>query len=284
MNHKENLVNIACIQMEPVFGDIPGNTRKSIELINQASNKGANIIVLPELCNSGYVFNSRIEALSLAEEIPSGPTVQSWIRVAKENDVYIVAGINEKEGDKLYNSAVLIGPEGYIGTYRKNHLWNEEKYYFEEGNLGFPVFETKYGKLGILVCYDIWFPEAFRVYAKHGVDLVCVATNWVPMAYQPKEEKRMAVHIAQANAHMNSVFVACADRVGVERGQPFIGSSVIVDSDGWCVTGPASYDEEELLLATCDLSKARRGKQKTKLNSIMDDRREEIYQVEQKIH
>ncbi|WP_078428419.1 nitrilase family protein [Alkalihalobacterium alkalinitrilicum] len=283
MNHKENLVNIACIQMEPVFGDISGNTRKSIELINQASNKGANIIVLPELCNSGYVFKSRLEALSLAEEIPNGPTIQSWLQAAKQNNVYIIAGINEKEGEKLYNSAVLIGPEGYIGTYRKNHLWNEEKYYFEEGNLGFPVFETKYGKVGILVCYDIWFPEAFRVYAKQDVDLVCVATNWVPMANQPKEEKRMAVHIAQANAHMNSVFVACADRIGVERGQPFIGNSVIVDSDGWCVTGPASLDEEELLLASCDLSKARSGKQKTKLNSIMGDRREEIYQIEQKI-
>lgn len=274
-----SLVTVACAQMKPIFGHVDKNVAASKQWIEHAKQKGADIVILPELCNTGYVFESRIEAYSLAEEIPDGPTVQTWCEVAEMNNVYIVAGITEKDGDSLYNSAVLIGPKGYIGTYRKNHLWNEEMLFFEPGDLGFPVFQTEMGKIGILICYDMWFPEAFRMYAAQGVDLVCVATNWVPMPNQPEGQAEMAVAVAMVNAHSNGLFVACADRVGEERGQPFIGNSLIVDPYGWPVAGPAGGDSEELVLARCNLSEARTGKNKSSLNHILRDRRPEIYKL-----
>lgn len=276
---KGSVIKVACIQMEPKFGEVDRNIQISIERIEKAVQQGANFIVLPELCNTGYVFNTRKEAFLLAETIPEGPSVKAWCKAAETYNVYIVAGITEKDGNVLYNSAVFVGPEGYIGTYRKNHLWNEEKLFFEPGDLGFPVFKTKVGKIGILICYDMWFPEGYRYYASQGVDLVCVPTNWVPMPNQPEQHMQMAVHVAMANAHCNSLFVACADRVGVERSQPFIGSSVIVNSSGWPVSGPASMDQEEVIFATINLSEARIGKTRNQLNSIIQDRRPELYPV-----
>ncbi len=272
-------ITVACVQMEPVFGEVELNVSTSIERIAEAAQQGANFIVLPELCNTGYVFDTRKEAFLLAETVPEGPTVKAWCEAARDNNVYIVAGITEKEGNVLYNSAVFIGPDGYIGTYRKNHLWNEEKLFFEPGNLGFPVFDTEAGKIGILICYDMWFPEGLRYYASKGVDLVCIPTNWVPMPNQSSEHMQMSVHVAMASAHCNSMFIACADRVGVERSQPFIGNSVIVNSSGWPVSGPASYDGEEIVMATINLAEARVGKTRNQLNSLFIDRRPELYLV-----
>ncbi|MEB3101764.1 nitrilase family protein [Ferviditalea candida] len=279
MSEKGSPVNVACVQMKPLFGQVQKNVAATKQWIEQAKHRGADIVVLPELCNTGYVFESRSEAFSLAEEIPNGPTVQAWSRLAETNNVYIIAGIAEKQGESLYNSAVLIGPSGYIGTYRKNHLWYEETLFFEPGDLGFPVFQMEIGKIGMLICYDMWFPEAFRIYALHGVDLVGIPTNWVPMPSQPEGQAVMAVHLAMTNAHSNGMFVACADRVGEERGQPFIGSSLIVDPYGWPAAGPAGGDSEELVLARCNLSEARTGKNKSSLNHILRDRRPEIYKL-----
>jgi Predicted amidohydrolase len=274
---KASEIKIACIQMKPEIGDVEGNVKHSIENIESAVKQGANFIVLPELCNTGYVFNTREEAFSLAESVPDGKTTEQWIKVAKGKNIYIVAGITERDGDVLYNSAVFVGPDGFIGKYRKNHLWYEEKLFFEPGNLGFPIFNTKVGKVGILICYDMWFPEGFRYYGSKNVDLVCVATNWVPMPNQPKGQMQMANHIAMVNAHCNGFFVACADRVGVERSQPFVGSSIIVNSTGWPVSGPASYENEETILASIDLSESRECKTINNLNNSLSDRRPEIY-------
>ncbi|MBM7570165.1 nitrilase family protein [Aquibacillus albus] len=274
---KGSVIQVACVQMKPVFGAVESNVEQSLEWIKQASEQGAKLIVLPELCNTGYVFHTKKEAIALSEVIPEGKTVQAWCHAAKVYGVYIVAGIAEKDGNSLYNAAVFIGPDGYIGTYRKNHLWNEEKLFFEPGNLGLPIFEIDEGKIGILICYDMWFPEVYRYYASQGVDLICIPTNWVPEKNQPEDETLMAVHIAMANAHCNSLFIACADRVGVERNQPFIGGSTIVDIHGWPVTGPADMHEEKLISATINLSEARTEKTKGQLNNILQDRRTDLY-------
>lgn len=270
-------IKIACIQMEPHIGEVNNNIQHSVEMIDNAVKKGANFIVLPELCNTGYVFSTREEAFSLAEAVPEGPTTEKWIKIAHDKDIYIVAGITERDGVNLFNSAVFIGPNGFIGKYRKNHLWYEEKLFFEPGNLKYPIFNTKIGKIGILICYDMWFPEGFRYYGSKGVDLVCVATNWVPMPNQPEEQMQMADHIAMVNAHCNGFFIACADRVGIERSQPFVGSSIIVNSTGWPVSGPASYEKEEIIMATVDLSESRECKTINKLNNSLTDRRFDIY-------
>ena len=156
---KESEVKIASIQMEPIFGDKKGNLDKTLRMINEAADNGANVMVLPELCNTGYMFNSRAEAFSLAEEIPGGPATQAWIEAAKERGIYLAAGIAELDGDNLYNSAVLIGPDGYIGTHRKNCLWDEERMFFEWGDRGNQVFNTRIGRISLLVCFDMFFPE-----------------------------------------------------------------------------------------------------------------------------
>src|SRR5437879_9027220 len=122
----EAVVKIACVQMEPVVGEKERNVRRTLERVEQAAAHGARLIVLPELCNSGYVFDSREEAFALAEEIPDGPTCQAWIEVARKHGLHLVAGIAERHGQVLYNAAVVIGPSGFVGTFRKNHLWHEE--------------------------------------------------------------------------------------------------------------------------------------------------------------
>jgi len=272
-------VKIACIQMEPRIGDMAANRATSVRLIEAAAQQGARLIVLPELCNSGYVFSTREEALGLAESVPAGPACQAWAALARRLDVYIVAGVAEREGDTLYNAAVVIGPDGYIGKYRKLHLWNNENLYFTPGDLGVPVFDTPFGRIGIAVCYDGWFPEVYRLAALQGADLVCVPTNWVPMSGQPDGHEPMAVTLAMASAHSNGMFIACADRVGVERGQAFIGKSLIVDCSGWPVAGPASAHEQEVIYADVDLSRAGKKRQLNEFNQLLKDRRSDVYGV-----
>ena len=270
-------VKVACVQMHPRVGDKPGNVAASLASIERAAEAGAQLIVLPELANSGYVFATREEAFSLAEEVPAGPTCQAWMAAAERLGVTLVAGIAERVGDALYNAAIVIGPAGYIGTFRKVHLWNAENLFFEPGNLGFPVFKTPLGRIGVAICYDIWFPETFRLQALKGADIVCVPTNWVPIPGQAPGREAMATVLAMAAAHSNSIFIACADRVGTERGQPFEGQSVIVGCTGWPVAGPASREDEEIVFADIDLGNARRARNWNTFNQVLRDRRTDVY-------
>ncbi len=273
----EAVVKIACIQMEPIVAQKDRNVRRSLELIEQAAGKGAGLVVLPELCNSGYVFNSREEAFELSEEVPNGPTSRAWMDVAHKHNLHVVAGIDEREGGVLYNSAVVIGPSGHVGTFRKIHLWNEENLFFEPGNLGFPVFKTPLGRIGTFICYDGWFPESYRLCALQGADIVCIPTNWVPIPGQAKGREAMANILCMAAAHSNSVFVAAADRVGTERGQPFVGQSVIVSYTGWPIGGPAAPDREEVIYAEANLADARRKRNWNEYNQVLRDRRTDVY-------
>ena len=275
--HDEAAVRIACVQMEPIVGEKDRNVRRSIEMIEEAAGKGATLVVLPELCNSGYVFDTREEAFALSEEIPAGPTCQAWAGVASKHGLHIVAGIDERDGDALYNSSVVIGPHGYVGTFRKVHLWNEENLFFEPGNLGFPVFKTPIGRIGTFICYDGWFPESYRLCALQGADIVCVPTNWVPIPGQDENREAMANILAMAAAHSNSLFIAAADRIGTERQQPFIGQSIIVSYTGWPVGGPASPDKEEIIYADVNLSDARRKRNWNEYNQVLRDRRTDLY-------
>lgn len=277
IHEPESKVRIACLQMEPHVGEKERNLARCMEMIDEAAKADANLVVMPELCNSGYVFNTRAEAQSLAEEIPEGPTCRAWVDAAALHGMHIVAGIAERDGRALYNSAVVIGPQGVIGTYRKNHLWAAENLFFEPGNLGVPVFQTDIGRIAAAVCYDIWFPEVFRLAALQGADILCVPTNWVPMPDQPKNLPKMSNILAMGGAHSNSMFVAAADRVGVERGQPFIGNSLVVGYTGWPIAGPASEDREEMLIADANLSDARRKRNWNDFNQVLRDRRIDFY-------
>jgi predicted amidohydrolase len=273
----ETKVRIACIQMQPAMGKVEDNVAHSVGLIKRATDLGAKLVVLPELSNTGYMFQSREEAFALSEPIPGGPTVKAWSEIAAKHGLHLVAGICERDGNKLFNSAVLIGPSGYIGTFRKVHLWNEENLYFEPGDLGFPVFHTAIGRVGMAICYDGWFPETYRLAALQGADIVCVPTNWVPIPGQAEGREAMANILAMAAAHSNSIFIACADRVGTERGQLFEGQSLIVGHTGWPVAGPASRDKEEILIADVALGEARRARNWNAFNQVLRDRRSDLY-------
>lgn len=252
------------------------NVKRSLEMLNEAADNGANLIVLPELCNTGYIFKNRQEVYEVAEIIPEGPTMQQWIKVAKERKVYIVAGINELErnGIRCYNSAVLIGPEGYIGTHRKLNLWRDDMSFFEPGNLGYQVFETPIGRIAMLVCYDMWYFENWRILALKGADVVCCPTNWVDVP--PVELRTMGTYMAMVNANCNNIFVIAADRIGTERGCKFPGRSLIVGPDGWFRAGLASDNKEEILYAEVNLMDSRR----LNWNSMnIASRRTDLYDV-----
>jgi N-carbamoylputrescine amidase len=273
----ESRISVACLQMRPEVGAKPANVDRGLAMISEAAAAGAGLVVLPELCNSGYVFATRAEAFKLAEEVPNGPTTRAWAEAAATYGIYVVAGVTEREGDALYNSAVLVGPNGFVGKHRKNHLWFNENLFFEQGNLGMPVFRTPVGRIAVAICYDVWFPETFRLAALRGADILCVPTNWVPMPGQRPDLPAMANILCMAGAHSNSLFVAAADRVGTERGQPFIGQSLIVGPDGWPVGGPASADQEETVVAEVNLSDARRVRNLNAFNQVLRDRRTDVY-------
>lgn len=273
----EAVVKIACIQMEPVVGDKGYNVRHSAEMIEEAASQGARLIVLPELCSSGYVFEERDEALALAEAVPGGEACSAWASLAERHHLYIVAGVSEREDERLFNSAVAIGPEGHIGTFRKLHLWNEENLYYEPGNRGVPVFHTSFGRIACGICYDCWFPETFRLAALQGADIVCVPTNWVPIPGQLEGERAMANTLVMAASHCNSIYIAAADRIGTERGQPFEGQSLITSYTGWPIAGPASRDKEEIIYAEANLADARRKRNWNEYNQPLRDRRKDVY-------
>jgi N-carbamoylputrescine amidase len=270
-------MRIAVGQFEPRVGQKDRNVGRTLELIDEAASRGVELLVLPELCNSGYVFESKEEAESLAEEVPGGPTVKAWLERCAARGLTLVAGIAERDGDALYNSAVVVGPGGFLGTYRKLHLWDQENRWFTPGNRGVPIFDAPVGRIAAIICYDGWFPECYRVAALAGADVVCVPTNWVPIPGQAEGREAMATVLCQAAAHSNSLVVAAADRVGVERGQPFIGQSVIVSHTGWPLAGPASKGGEELLVADVDPAEARRARRWNEFNDPLADRRPEVY-------
>jgi predicted amidohydrolase len=270
-------IHVAAVQTRPVFGDVAANLASITTAVTAAAQRGARLVVLPELCTTGYMFASREEAAALAEEVPAGPSTRALSELCAQLGIHLVAGIAEREGEVLYNSAVLLGPAGYLGTYRKVHLWDNENTIFQPGDLGLPVFETGIGRLGMLICYDAWFPEAFRALALQGADAVCLPTNWVPIPGQQHGMPAMALSLCQAAAHVNSMHIIAADRVGTERGQPFVGQSVIVGPTGWPLAEPAGSAEPETVHATTDLTSGQRLRRWSEFNDPIADRRPAVY-------
>ncbi|MBA1191096.1 hydratase [Pseudomonas entomophila] len=273
--------HVAVIQFDPQVGleRRAANVSRSLELARQAALKGANLIVLPELANTGYSFHSRAEAYQHAETLEDGPTVAAWADFACEHQVYLVAGFAERDGLNLYDSAVLFGPQGILGHYRKAHLWNQEKLWFTPGDLGFPVFETPIGRIGLLVCWDIWFPEVPRLLAQQGADILCSVNNWVwtPPPLFDKADRCMASYLTMTAAHVNNVYIAAANRIGSERGGRFLGCSLIAGTNGWPIGDVASTEQECILYAEIDLSLARSAPIWNSLNDLPRDRRADLY-------
>jgi predicted amidohydrolase len=278
---RKSPVRVAVVQFNPQVGldNLESNAAAARQRLHQAVKEGANLIVLPELATTGYCFDSREEAFAHAEPVPDGRTVRGWIAFAKENQVYIVGCLPEVDGQQLFDTAVLVGPEGYVGKYRKTHLWNEEKLFFTPGNLGFPVFDTRIGRIALLVCWDIWFPETARIVSQLGADIICIPTGWVwtPPPLYDASGTCMAAYLTMTAAHANNVFIATADRIGTERGAGFMGNSLIAGTNGWPIGRIAGPDEDTILYADIDVVQARTAPIWNQLNDLQRDRRTDLY-------
>ena len=274
MSSVKNTV-VACCQLAPKIGDLAHNRTLTERAIRQAAFQGAQIVVLPELVQSGYLFADRDEALGLAETV-DGLTLQLWQALARELNLVIVGGFCERlPGDELANSAAMIDANGLRAVYRKAHLWDAEKDIFTAGDAPPPVVETLHGRLGMMICYDLEFPEWVRLAALAGADLLCAPVNW-PDGPRPQTERPAEVLRVQANASVNRMFIAACDRYGHERGVGWVQGSVIVDADGYPLAGPAEQGGEQLLLASLNLAEAR-NKRISARNDLHRDRRPQLY-------
>jgi predicted amidohydrolase len=267
-------VVVACCQLAPQIGAADANRALAHDAIVDAAARGAQVVVLPELMNSGYVFEGPDEALGLAEPL-DGPSVSDWAALAREHELVVVGGICEREGETLRNTAVIVDPSGLRAAYRKAHLWDREGHVFCAGDGPPPVVDSLYGRIAVVVCYDLEFPEWMRLPALAGAELVCAPVNW-PREPRPPGERPQEVIRVQASASVNRVFIAVADRVGRERGVDWVGGSVIVDPAGFPVAGPAGDEETVTVLASCELGQARK-KRISPNNDVLGDRRPELY-------
>jgi predicted amidohydrolase len=280
-DERRSPVRVAVVQFDPQVGveNLPSNSAAVQRRLEEAVSAGAGLIVLPELATTGYCFTSRAEAFAHAEVVPGGRTTEGWEAFANKYGIYIVGCLPELEGTQLFDTAVLVGPDGFVGKYRKTHLWNQEKLFFTPGNLGLPVFETKIGRIGLLVCWDIWFPETARLVAQQGADIICIPTGWVwtPPPLYDASGTCMAAYLTMAAAHSNNVFIATADRIGTERGVGFMGNSLIAGTNGWPIGRIAGPDEDTIIYADIDLVQARTAPIWNSLNDLLRDRRVDLY-------
>ncbi len=262
MKSKKDEITVALIQMG-MSKNPEDNTVKALQMVEEAAKKGADVICLPELFRSEYFCQEEnSENFSLAETIP-GSTTNAISGVAKKTNSTIIAGIFEKRTRGLYhNSAVVINGSGKIaGIYRKMHIPDDphyyEKFYFTPGDIGFKAFFTEHGKLGVLICWDQWYPEAARLTALQGAQILFYPTaiGWFPEEEESVREMQNAWEtIQRSHGIANGVFVAAVNRVGTEGKIKFWGSSFISGPFGEIIA-KASPDKEEILIAKCDLGK-----------------------------
>jgi predicted amidohydrolase len=271
-------VVVACCQLTLTVGEVERNREACRRAIAEAAELGAQIVVLPELANSGYVFKDRSEARACAEPL-DGPTVTEWISLARKHGLVIVGGVCESDESAglIFNSAVIVDGGGLRAVYRKAHLWDREQLVFEPGREPPPVVDTPHGRLSVVVCYDLEFPEWVRLAALGGVELLCAPTNW-PREPRPDGERPVEVVRVQADASMNRIFIAACDRAGTERGVEWVNGTVIVGPDGFPLAGPVGRDETATVIARCRLSDAQ-SKRVSERNDVLEDRRPELYRT-----
>ncbi len=268
-------ITIAAVQMDPTLGQVRENRARILSLLDRAAQANARLIIFPEAALSGYCFATLDEARAAAEPL-TGLSVLAFAQTCQALGVYAIIGMLEDAGDKLYNVAVLIGPQGLIGCYRKSHLpfLGVDKL-ADKGDSGFHVYDTPLGRIGMLVCYDLRFPEAARCLALNGADIVALPTNW------PEGSDAAPRFIAPARALENRVFLAACNRCGHERGFDFIGQSAIVDPTGKHLAQAGAG--EEIITATFDPAAARQKRLIIRPGQFeMDtvgDRRPELYQA-----
>ena len=274
MNASQTVIAVA--QLAITVAEPVANRRAAADAVAEAAAAGARLVVLPELCDSGYVFDSADEARRLAAPVADSATLRQWHELAARHGLVIVGGFCELGADgRTYNSAALVDASGTRVVYRKAHLWDKENLVFTPGDAAPPVVDTEVGRVAVMVCYDLEFPEWARLAALDGADLIAAPVNW-PGYQWPAGERPAEVIKAQAAAALNGVFVAVADRCRTERGVSWISGSLIAGPDGYPLAGPVLADRPAVLTADCDLARAR-DKSVSENNDVLADRRPELY-------
>jgi predicted amidohydrolase len=263
-------MRIGFFQFSPSFGEVDRNLSALAEAVSGAR---ADLVVAPELALSGYLFTQKAEVEQMAEEIP-GPATDRLIEAAARGNCHVVVGMAERSGKRLFNSAVLLGPRGVIGVYRKVHLFFEEKLYFTPGDRGFPLFEIRGVKVGLLVCFDHFFPEAARTLALQGAQIICHPSNLVLPEYGQLTTRVRSIE--------NRVFWILANRYGAEKRKgktlTYSGCSQITAENGELLArAPAEGDS--LTVVEVDPGRAE-NKRVTERNDLFADRRPELYRWE----
>jgi predicted amidohydrolase len=259
------------IQFKPEFGKIEENISK---IENFLADVEFDLIVLPELANSGYLFAHKNELEDFSETIPEGNFCKAMFEISKDKNAFIVSGICEREGNDFYNSSVLFKPDGSYELYRKIHLFDSEKLWFTPGEIPLNVYELESRgerfKAGMMICFDWIFPETARTLALKGSQLICHPSNLV-MSYCQNAMSTRALE--------NHVFAITANRTGKdingEMELDFTGESVIVDPKGKYLAR-ASVDKEEVKIVEIDISRAL-NKNITENNDLFKDRRKNFY-------
>ena len=265
------MVKVAFMQTAPVFGSIQTNVDYVVKRLSGRPFDGVSLVVLPELFSTGYQFRSRKELSGLAEPLSESIAVDALCTVARRRKMHIVFGMAEREGRRLYNSSVLVGPRGVVGLYRKAHLFWAEKRLFDGGNTPLKVYRVGPLRVGMMICFDWIFPEVARVLALEGADIICQPSNLV-LPYCPSAMVTRSIE--------NRLFSITANRVGTEervKGRPlrFIGLSQIVSPDG-SVLKRASSVRPQIGIAQIEPGKAR-NKWITPANHLFRDRRPQLY-------
>lgn len=258
-DNNKSTIKAGFLQFEPKLGEPDLNSSKIEHLIRQA--KGADLVVVPELANTGYNFESKEQAVQLAESVDNSPFLNFLSNQAKKLNLYIVSGFHEIDNNLLYNTSILIGPNGIIGKYRKIHLFMNEFDFFEKGNLGLPVYDIGICRVGMLICFDWVFPEVWRILALKGADIICHPSNLV----LPYAQQAVPVH-----GMINKTFNITANRYGTERGVTFSGKSIISNPSGKTLAVAAS-NKDKVSIVDMDINQAR-NKNITNRNNVFNDR------------
>jgi 5-aminopentanamidase len=241
------------VQMDVAIGDVEANRLKIVDRMRVATDNGAQLVIFPECALTGYCFDSFEEAAAFAEPI-DGRSSEAIAEACRETGAYAVVGFIENDGSNFYNAAMVVGPNGVVGSYRKVHLpFLGVDRFLKPGDRPFEILELPFGKIGVNICYDASFPEAARALKLLGAELIILPTNWPTGAW------RTAEFIINTRSCENHVNFAAVNRVGVERGWQFIGRSKVVDFNGDTL-GEASRDREEILFAEVDLQEANKNK------------------------
>lgn len=272
-------VKVAVVQSDPKLGDISHNLNQTLRRMDEAAAHGARLIVFPECSLTGYCFENEEEARQSALRLDD-ERISQLTKAAAKTGATVIVGLVEQSERKLFNSMLVIGPEGIIGNYRKAHLPELGVDRFAEaGSEPFRLIETPVGRIGALICYDVRFPEQARILSLRGADMLVHITN-LPLSASAQVD-----YLLPARANENRVFVLTSDRVGEERGFRFLGRSSIFGVDGETLV-QANQTDETIVYAELDLNKARNkkvfypaveGKPVDHVNDLLGARRPELY-------